>query len=203
MSSWSHTVAQRVTAIRTQRGMSLSALAKAAHMSKATLSGLENGKGNPTLDTIDRLALALAVPVADLLVAQAPRTRLVRAEDPSTATGPFTQLMARVPQSLDWEFWTLVLRPGESFAGVAHHAGTIEVIRLAAGSLTCGPDDEPVVLGPGDLLEFAGDCAHTYRAGTHGAEALVALGTTNGGAGGSAGTGGSSDAGTGAAGGAL
>lgn len=177
MSSWSQSVGTRITAIRTQRGISLSALAKKAGMSKATLSGVEAGTGNPTLDTVERLALALAIPVADILVTEAPRTRVVRGRK-EPATAPDTKLLARVSGSRDWEFWTLRLPAGDSFTGVPHAPGTVEIIRVTTGVLTAGPDGEAAVLEAGDLVEFAGDCAHSYLAGPDGAEAVVALGST-------------------------
>jgi transcriptional regulator with XRE-family HTH domain len=42
-------VGRRLRALREARGTSLSALARAAGVGKATLSGLENGTRNPTL----------------------------------------------------------------------------------------------------------------------------------------------------------
>ena len=51
---------------REQRGLSAAELARRAGLSKAALSGIEAG-GNPTLDTLDALANALAIPLVDLL----------------------------------------------------------------------------------------------------------------------------------------
>lgn len=60
-------VGARVRALRERQGTSLSSLARQAHLSKATLSELEKGAGNPTLSTLAALAHALGVGVIDLL----------------------------------------------------------------------------------------------------------------------------------------
>ena len=45
-------VGARIRALRTERGLSLSALAAAAGIGKGSLSELETGRRNPTLDTL-------------------------------------------------------------------------------------------------------------------------------------------------------
>ena len=54
-------------AIRTQKGLSQGALAKLANMSQTFLSNVENGKSDPSLSTLKRLAGALDVSVSDLI----------------------------------------------------------------------------------------------------------------------------------------
>ncbi|RZU60872.1 helix-turn-helix domain-containing protein [Zhihengliuella halotolerans] len=178
MSTWAQSIGTRVTGIRTHRGLSLSRLAREAGVSKATLSGLEAGTGNPTLETIERLALALAIPVTDLLVSTERATRVVRAPRDAAPAERSVQLLARVAGIRDWEVWNLTMPPGASFQGVPHAPGTVELIRVAAGSLRAGPDDEPHDLHPGDLIEFAGDCLHRYVAGPAGADVVVSLGSS-------------------------
>src|SRR5687768_18523538 len=63
------TVGRRLRDLREARGVTLSALARAAGIGKATLSGLENGTRNPTLETLYAVATALDVPLATLLLA--------------------------------------------------------------------------------------------------------------------------------------
>ncbi len=57
----------KVKAIREQRGLSIRALAAKAKMSFTYLSNVENGKADPSLSTLRRIAKALKVKVADLL----------------------------------------------------------------------------------------------------------------------------------------
>ena len=60
-------LAHSLRALRRDRGLSLSDTARASGVSKATLSGLESGRGNPTLATVLNLARALEVPPSRLI----------------------------------------------------------------------------------------------------------------------------------------
>src|SRR5690348_18339603 len=67
-----HEAIQRVLAanlrrLRIARHLSLSELSRATGISKATLSSIENGRANPTVDTLAGLAGALRVSMAELL----------------------------------------------------------------------------------------------------------------------------------------
>jgi transcriptional regulator with XRE-family HTH domain len=53
--------------LRTSRRLSLATLATRADLAKATLANLEQGRGNPTIETLWSLAIALGVPFSDLL----------------------------------------------------------------------------------------------------------------------------------------
>ncbi len=57
----------KVKAIRGKQGLSVRAVAAKAHMSFTYLSNVENGKVDPSLSTLKRIAQALKVKVADLL----------------------------------------------------------------------------------------------------------------------------------------
>ena len=57
---------ERIRQLRKQRGLSQAKLAVMADMDPATLNRLERGTGNPNLKTLERVADALEVEVADL-----------------------------------------------------------------------------------------------------------------------------------------
>ena len=59
-------IARNVRRLRQQMELSLSALAQEAGVSKSTLSQLERGVGNPSIDTLWSLARVLGVPFAAL-----------------------------------------------------------------------------------------------------------------------------------------
>jgi DNA-binding XRE family transcriptional regulator len=56
--------------MRIEKGVTQQALARAAGMIRANLSRIEASKHRPTLETIERIATALKVPVADLIAAR-------------------------------------------------------------------------------------------------------------------------------------
>lgn len=60
-------VAERVTEIRVARNLSQEALARRARINRVTLARLEHALHPPRLDTLERLARALGVTVADLV----------------------------------------------------------------------------------------------------------------------------------------
>ena len=60
-------IAKNLTAIRTGQGISISKLARATGLSKAAISQIEQGEGNPTISTLSKLASALRVPYSAIL----------------------------------------------------------------------------------------------------------------------------------------
>jgi transcriptional regulator with XRE-family HTH domain len=56
---------ERIRQLRKERGLSQAKLAVMADMDPATLNRLERGTGNPNLKTLERVAVALEVEVAD------------------------------------------------------------------------------------------------------------------------------------------
>ena len=56
-----------VRAARRERGWAQDELSEAAGLDRTYLSGLERGRRNPTLATLERIAVALDRPLADLI----------------------------------------------------------------------------------------------------------------------------------------
>ncbi|GKX30569.1 hypothetical protein SH1V18_30490 [Vallitalea longa] len=57
----------RIREIRELRKYNKSQLAKKAGISKATISKIENYKESPTIETLEKIAIALDVKISDLL----------------------------------------------------------------------------------------------------------------------------------------
>jgi transcriptional regulator with XRE-family HTH domain len=160
---------------REQRGMSGAELARRSGLSKATLSQLEAGKGNPTIETLDALAVALLIPLTDLLT---------RDTDPGPVLVPGTELaegkvgrelLRRISSGHSLEIWRLRVPPNTELDGVPHATGTIEHLLMSSGRLTAGPTDSPTQLRRGDLFAFAGDAPHVYRTGAQPADVTVVI----------------------------
>ena len=60
-------LAANLRRMRIARHLSLSGLAREMGVSKATLSGIESGRSNPTVETLAGLAHALGVSIGELL----------------------------------------------------------------------------------------------------------------------------------------
>ncbi|NUW40101.1 helix-turn-helix transcriptional regulator [Nonomuraea rhodomycinica] len=143
--------------------MSQAELARRTGLSKATLSQLEAGLGNPTVDTLDAIAVALAVPLTDLLARHAGPGTVHLPSTAATPGEPTRELLRRISGGHSLEIWRLRLPAGTAVDGVPHAPGTTEHLLVARGRLLAGPSDDPRDLGPGDMLAFAGDAPHRYR----------------------------------------
>jgi len=67
MAEISTKLGQNLKRIRAKKGMSQGDISRAVDVHRAYVSGIENGKRNPTLATIQKLANALGVSVSELL----------------------------------------------------------------------------------------------------------------------------------------
>src|SRR2546429_9519748 len=72
-------IAASIRREREHCGLSLSELAKQAGIAKSTLSQLESGTGNPSVETLWALGVALGVPFSRLVEPPTPPVRVVRA----------------------------------------------------------------------------------------------------------------------------
>jgi putative transcriptional regulator len=64
------TVADRLVALRAERGFSQAHLAELAGVDRKTINRIENGHFSPSLDTLTRLSVVLKCRLADLLDAK-------------------------------------------------------------------------------------------------------------------------------------
>ena len=66
--STSNTVAaENIRSLRRAKGLSQEALAEKCALHRTYIGSIERGEGNITLDTLDRVAIALGCPAAKLL----------------------------------------------------------------------------------------------------------------------------------------
>ncbi|MEE6260505.1 helix-turn-helix domain-containing protein [Plantactinospora sonchi] len=164
-------VAVIAAALRRERdraGISLGELARRAGIAKSTLSQLEAGTGNPSVETVWALGVALGVPFSRLVGEATPTVRVIRAgEGPQVrsqqADFTGTLLAAGAPQ-VRQDIYLIELEPGTVRTAEPHIPGSVEHLVVSAGRLRTGPVDEPVVLEPGDYVAFPGDVPHRYEA---------------------------------------
>ncbi len=67
MKSEAQKLGQNLKRIRTKKGISQSDIVRTLGMPKSFVSSIENGKTNPTLSTIAKLAKAIGVSVGELM----------------------------------------------------------------------------------------------------------------------------------------
>lgn len=158
---------------RRQRGLTAAELARLAGLSKGTLSALEAGTGNPTIETLDAVAVALHIPLADLLARDTDTGPVHLPGTEADGDAPTRELLRRVGSGHSLELWRLRLPPGTAVDGIPHAPGTVEHLIVASGAVRAGPVAGPCELRAGDLLAFAGDGPHRYE--TAGAPADITV----------------------------
>src|SRR5262249_31975587 len=80
-------LAQSVRAHRESRGFSLGTLSQRAGISKTSLSKIEAGQGNPSLDVLCRIASVLNVPVGTLFGEESrPQLQVIRRDEGQVIT---------------------------------------------------------------------------------------------------------------------
>lgn len=158
-------LAANLRALREQRGLSLSELARRSNIAKGTLSQLESGAGNPTIDTVFSLSNALTVPVSTLLTQRTdPDVVLVRSAGLEVLSSNAVDL--RMLRRLDvtetvFEVYDQRVRPGQRQHSDGHPG--VEHVVVTEGRLRVGPPEDPYELGPGDYVSFPADRPHIYE----------------------------------------
>lgn len=193
------TVGRRLRHLREERGLSLSALARQSGTGKATLSELEAGRRNPTLETLYALTTALGVALSAVLTDGTDTPR----DDP-TASGPpvggdvpagaepsaLTD-RGRTRAGISGEAVTAVLterfddvqavtdvfririRAGAVQESAAHISGTTEHLVVLRGTAVVGDLADPVTAGPGAHASWTADRPHLYSAPHGDVEAVL------------------------------
>lgn len=153
--------------LRLARGLSLVELGRLSGLAKGTLTQLEAGRANPTIETLQALAGALGAGLADL-VADPPA---VAAEVVRAGEGPVTPgrvLTGRLINrshlgTMVAELFEVALAPGATHHAQSHAGGVIEQAYVLRGTVELGPEGHEVVLGPEDHARFPADRPHSYR----------------------------------------
>lgn len=171
-------LARSLRAHREAAQLSLGALAARSGVSKATVSTIEAGVANPSLEILWRLAGALGISLGALLGEQEPPPiRLLRAGDGvefASESGVTGQLLLTEGRAHRTEIIHFELPAGADYRSAAHQAGTEEFLFCLSGSLDAGPAGREEQLQAGDALWFPADLPHRYASGG-GARCLLAL----------------------------
>lgn len=170
-------IAAAIRRERERAGISLSELAKRAGLAKSTLSQLESGTGNPSVETLWSLGVALGVPFSRLVDPPRPAVTVIRSgEGPVIASEQATYtatLVAACPPGVRRDLFVIRAEPGAARNSEPHQVGMIEHVWLGAGSALVGPSTEAVELAAGDYVTYPGDVPHIFEAHSPGTTAIT------------------------------
>jgi transcriptional regulator with XRE-family HTH domain len=159
-------VARNVRRFRQERALSLGELARKSGLSKQTLSKIEQGVGNPTVDTLAQLGSALDVSARRLLTEWGTPVFVQRQAESewADAGGWSERLLDEIYGSGYVRTLVLRLERGgpEPREVEAHPSGTLHHLYVITGRLRTGPLSDPVDLSAGDFVRFPGDTPHRH-----------------------------------------
>ncbi|MCB5163159.1 helix-turn-helix domain-containing protein [Marinomonas algarum] len=145
---------RNIQLLRTAKGLSLSQLAQDAELAKSNLSRIEQGDGNPTIETIWRLAVQLDVPFGDLVAS---------VESPLGENGVQVRLIDQGEDNPRTDVYWMSFAPNTIKQSEPHIAGTTETITLISGKLLAGENKDLQHMDIGKAHTFAADVAHCYQ----------------------------------------
>ncbi|WP_431043452.1 helix-turn-helix domain-containing protein [Streptomyces sp. P1-3] len=162
-------VGLRLRELREARGLSLSEVARRSKIGKGTLSELESGRRNPTLETLYAVTTALEVPLSTALHAPALRAEISGRAVDAVLTERFEDTAAIT------ETYRVRIRAGARQESAAHTPGTTEHIVILSGTARVGELSAPVLIGPGGHGSWLADVPHLYQAPSADVEALLVV----------------------------
>lgn len=171
-------LASSLRTLREAKGLSLGSLAKQTGLSKSTISTIETGSANPSLEVLWRLTQALGVPLGTLLGADSrPEPRVIRSDEGTrvaSESGARLRLLLTEGRNHRTEVFEMRLEKEAGYISEAHAVGTEEFVICIEGAMQVGPLGQEVPLEAGDSIWFMADMPHCYRAPS-GARALAIM----------------------------
>ncbi|WP_246088651.1 helix-turn-helix domain-containing protein [Phreatobacter stygius] len=162
-------IARRIAVLRKGRNLSFDELAARCGVSKGMLVQIEQGRANPSIATLCRVAAGLRVSVAELVAAGEAADAPVRLIAPGQARrlwhgpkGGSASLLVGSDGPDMLELWTWEIQPGERYEAQAHPADTQELIHVTDGTLALEVDGTIHLVEPGGSAFARTDRSHAY-----------------------------------------
>lgn len=154
---------KRIQDLRRKRGLTTGELAAQVHVTSGFISQLEHGKTEPSLHTLQRVAVALQVPLSYLLLEDNLKPQVVRKQDRHVVhlgnTGVQASILSPLP-SRSLELMLIHLPPGkEAWTKQRFHEGQ-ECHLVLKGTVRAYYAEDSYLLEEGDSILWDGMAPH-------------------------------------------
>lgn len=172
-------LANNVKKWRERRGLSLSQLAREAEISKSTVSELERGNGNPSLDTLGAIAQTLNIPIGFLFAEahganEVDVRRLADAPVLSHVEGSsISHLLSSWLTRGEAELSVLTIAANGRVDARRDASGATKRVICVEGIVEVGTAQRSDMLTQADLVTFPSDHPHYFRAVNGAARLLI------------------------------
>jgi transcriptional regulator with XRE-family HTH domain len=157
-------LAANIRHLRQARGLTQQQMSKLSELPRATWANLESGSSNPTLAVLHRVAVALQVPIEELIAEPRAGAKLyAKGSLPSRNRGRVTVSSLLPDKVPGMQIERIELPPGERLTGVPHTPGTREYLTCESGEIELVASGDSFRLSPGDVVAFRGDQRHSYH----------------------------------------
>ncbi|MCD6401279.1 MAG: cupin domain-containing protein [Anaerolineales bacterium] len=159
-------VGERLRALRNNRGFSLRSLAEISGLNFNTLSLIENGKSSPSVSTLQRLALALNVPITAFFESEGETIGVVYQKEGQRTKASFLHgSLANLGAGLNYQWGQVLLvslNPGTNSGSTPIVHTGYEMVYCIEGHIDYNIDGEDYTLEPGDSLFFEAHLPHCW-----------------------------------------
>jgi transcriptional regulator with XRE-family HTH domain len=172
-------LADRLRALRAQRGWSLEKLSRICGVSRSMLSEIERGEANPTVAVALAIARALGVSLdelvaprdeRDLHIIRSDNTQYLYRSDASCRIRTLSPLSAE----RELEFYEIGLEAGGELRSAPHFRGTREFLTVRKGRVRVEAGDRHADLQVGDSIAYPADVSHAI-VNVHNGRSIVYL----------------------------
>lgn len=157
-------LADNILTLRKKKSLSQDRLARLAEIPRSTLTHIESGSGNPSLQNLVKISLALQVSIEELVSRPRNECELLSPDQVPVQRRGRTLVHKLLPEKVKGlEVDKLEMEQGATMGGHPHLTGAKEYLTVVQGEVTVHVAGESFVVKRGSVLAFPGDQAHSYR----------------------------------------
>ena len=160
-------VAGNLQQYRQTHRLSLDKISQLTGISKTMISQIEKGTGNPSINTLWKLANGLHLPLNALISYDKRGIQHVATEDLTPIYNENQSVIVYPYFPYDnahgFEMFSMVIEPGGKLESEGHREGAKEFIIVNDGTLTLDIGDQTYQVDGSQAISFNGNSKHSYR----------------------------------------